>query len=208
MNCRCSTTDMVPFEDFLPYILPSVGEVPDQIAAHMAREATIEYAQQTKELKATFTLDAQAGVQHYRLCAPDNYSIEALDYVDNGCRPLAANREVYGFPGGTFTFDRPDTIILGCAPRYSEERAIEVRAIMIPGQDSCYVDRMVYDRHAELISHGARMRIYRMLAEEWFNPTAAREEERLWRDGLRWARVKSLKGGSTQPQVLRARRVV
>lgn len=214
MGCSCKDFDKVSYEEFLPYILPSAGEVPDEIAAHMARVSAIELASQTKTLKRTVTLDAQAGVAHYRLCIPDDYSLVTVDYLKYGCSTLTINREADPFSAPEFScrrwyaFDKPDTIYINPVPNCDGVRDIEVGITVLPGQDSCYIDRFFYDEHAELIAHGALMRIYRMKAEDWFDPRQAREEERLWRDGLRTAKVRALKGHSSQPLRMRASRFI
>ena len=210
MTCSCEWGDRVPWDDFLPYVLPSVGDVPDVIAAHAVRLAAIEYATVTSELKATITLDAQRNVAHYRLKADDGYSISQLDYVDLGGCQYHPNRDNHGFGRcNQFTYDQSEGLLfLNPSPSCNEVRGIEVRAVVLPGQDSCFVNRMVYDRHAELLANGALMRLYRMKDADWFDMSLAREYERLWRDGMRSVRVISLKGGSSAPLVMRARRVV
>lgn len=207
-DCSCDFGETVPWTEFLPYILPSAGDVPDVIAAHMARLAAIEYAIVTKELKASIGIKAQRGACYFRLCTSDDYTVESIDYVDVGGRELQVNRQTHGFGrSGEFTFDQSEgrLIIPGGSPC---DGMIEVRATVLPGQDSCFVNRMVYARHAETITHGALMRLYRMRSEKWYDPTLAREEERLFRDALRWARVNSLKGGSSKPLVMTAPRVI
>lgn len=210
MTCQCEMGDLVSYEELLPYIMPAVGDVPDAIAAHAGREAAIELATVSNDIKATITLPSQRGVAHYRLRATDGYSVSAVIYAAVGGCEYRVNRDAYGFGGArSYTFDRPEEmLIFNPAPGCDDPRGIEVRAVVLPGQDACWFPRSIYDRHAELLSHGARMRLYRMKDAPWFDLQLAREEERLWRDGLRWARVSALKGGSTAPLVMRAPRAV
>ncbi len=207
MTCSCELEGgPVSYEDLLPYILPAVGDVPDAIAAQAAREALIEFGRQTGEIKAVLTLDAQRGLPYYTLKAPDGYTLQVIEHVDaDGITHLANPRVMHGCG---FEFDIAEQrLILHPAPSRDVPRGIEVIATVSPGQDACYFPRTVYDRHAELISHGAKARLYRMkAATDWYDPQLAGVEERLWRDGLRWARVNVMKGGSNQPTVMRAPR--
>lgn len=210
MTCSCDYGKTVPWDEFLPYILPNMGDVPDAIAAHAARLATIELAQVSYEIKATLVMDAFNGVPHYDLNADDGYTVLLLDYVDLcGCE-YTANRQTHGFGRcRQYTFDRPEErIILNPAPTCTTPRGLEIRAVVAPSQDSCFVPVSVYERHAETIANGAMMRLYKMRAASWFDVGLAREYERLWRDSLRWIRVHSLKGGSTAGLALKAKRVV
>lgn len=212
MACSCQETDSVSWAEFLPYILPSIGNVPDEIVGHAARVAAIEMAGITKSLKRTLYVDAQRGVQHYNICVPDGYSFLSIDYVKDGCSLYPANRAPDPFTPMTcsrwHSFDKPDIVYVNPAPCRDELRYYEVRVNVLPGQDTCYIDRCFYDEYAEVIAHGALSRLYRMKAEDWYDPGLAREHERLWRDALRTAKVRSLKNHSADPLYMRASRFV
>lgn len=198
---------LASYEELLPYIMPAVGDVPEAIAAHAAREALIELAQQTEETYLTLTLDLQRGVPYYRLPMPQGWALEAIAAVTAEDQPLVPEEQTRGFGRG-YSFLRERGVLVIEPPVRDVHRGLEVRVQALPGQDACVFPRELYDRHAELLSHGARMRLYRMRDAKWFDMSLAREEERLWRDGLRWVRVRQQRGGTTGPLIMRAPRVV
>lgn len=213
MACSCEATDVVPLSEFLPYILPDIGDVPDEIAAHKARLACIEFAARTHQLKRTLFVDEQAGVQNYYLCVPDGYTLLSIDYVRNNCRDLPANKAADPFQtqhacSKWYAFDKPNVLYINPTPRCDNPRGIEVRVTVLPGQDTCFVDRCIYDVHAQDVAYGALAKLHMMQPEAWYDPRLAGVYERQWRDALRTAKVREDKKHTADPLIMKATRWV
>lgn len=186
----------VHFDEFLPYIAVNVDGVPANVMGHAARLAAIEFAQKTRMIERTMFIGLQAGKTHYQLMHTDGVQIMSLVSLRR-CRrhhPLRASE---------FEFRMPGNLILRDAPDEDEPRALEITAVVAPGQDTCSIDRWVYDRYAETIAAGALSRIFAMPGEDWFSASVATMWGRTFNSRLGQATVDSKSGYSAAPQGIR-----
>jgi len=208
MSCACEPVDGVPLEDFLPYVLPSVVGLPPEIAAHNIRMAAVAFVRQTQYLERTLFLDRQCGVVDYHLEVPDCYSIMSVSEVRVDGSPWRAERRLPARGGSWFTFDKPDWLRLGCNPGDDLLKGIEVRVNVLPGQDSCELDRILYDQYADALQHGALENIYRMKSAPWYDPQLSMTHARLFRAAMSEAAGFAMKRHVSGPLVVKVRRFV
>lgn len=164
--------ETVHFDEFLPYVAVQVDGAPAPVMGHAIRLAAIDFALRLRSLRRTILMHTQRGVQSYTIAHTDHYSIlqiESVRVCDRCLRAesISCNRS----EGDWFAFEPPDHLFLGFAPKEDGNRDLEVRAVVVPGQDTCSIDRWVYDLHAETIASGAIQRLLFMSSEEWFDPT-------------------------------------
>lgn len=186
--------DVVSFDELVPYIAVNVDGVPANVMGHMARLSAIEFAQKTRMVKRTMFMSLQAGQSHYLLRHTDGVQIQTLESVRYCGRVLRPHE---------YEFYMPGNLNLREAPEVDEPRALEIRAIVAPGQDSCRFDRWVYERYAEVIAAGALSRIFAMHGEDWFSTTLATMWGRTFNSRLGQATVDDRSGYSTAPQQIK-----
>lgn len=200
----CDDEPLVRIEDLTPYVAVRVDMVPSEVIGHALRLSAIEFASRTKAVKRTMFLDLQECVQHYALAHTDCYSIMAIESVCMGATPLRATSVECCMGGGCwYAYERPASLYIGLSPGCDQPRALEIRAVVIPGQDSCFLDEWVYQQHAEAIASGAVYRLLAMQDEEWFNPAMASLAAREFNAGVRRAITLDRSHNSTAPQVAR-----
>lgn len=197
----CAAVDQVHFDEFIPYIAVNVSGVPAQVMGHMARLSAIEFAQKTKAIRRTYIGNLQCGVRHYPLELDDCYSIVLVDQVCSCNQPLR-RYDIDCCLGNAcgYAFERPNELYIGRAPDQDQPDALELRLVVSPGQDSCHIDRWVYDQHAETIAQGALFRILSMASEEWFNPAMSSLAARVFNEGVSELIARDRAGFSTAPQ--------
>lgn len=181
----CRDAKQVHFDEFIPYVAVNVAGVPSEVIGHMVRLSAIELAQTTKAIKRTYIGDAQCGVRHYTVELNDCYSIVMINEVAvcNQCLRQVDIDCCLGDRCG-YAFERPEDLYIGAAPDQDQPKAIELHLVVSPGQDSCNIDKWVYDQHAETIAQGALYRILSMSGEEWFNPPMASLAARVFNAGV------------------------
>lgn len=189
MSCESCPTGKVSWVEFIPYISLEVQGVPDEIAAHNIRLAAIEFASRTGAIRQTVCIDAQACVDNYCVEFDDCYRVKALNRVCYGGRDYKAMRQwSHCPPACSYFYEHPCDLYISPAPSCDERDAIEVEVVLIPGQDSCFVDRKIYDEYAEVIAHGARQRLLMIPDTEWYDPRMAGYYSAQFRKGIAQAK--------------------
>lgn len=208
MACECAKPDTVALDEFLPYIMSQVMGLPAEIAAHNARLAAIELAKHTGLIKRTLFMPAQEGVEFYELEPPCDEVILSVSKVTvNGCC-YTPHRELCAcLPCKTYFYEKPNGLYVD-PPGDDRPRGIEVRAIMVPDQDACAVDRCLYDAHAEVIADGAMARILAMPSAPWVDFGAARVFGRRFQQARGTVSKLAGKNSMSGPTVIKTRRFV
>lgn len=197
MSCEIS------FDDFVPDISVRTDGIPENVAAHFARVAAIEFARDTHIIRRTIWVDVQEGQQAYPLCVEDDYRILAISQVVlNGC-------ELPAWPRGKrlaecmyrnwYVFEPPHNLMVAPVPCEDAAEALEVHLVVCPGQDSCSIDQIVYDLYAETITDGALARIYAMRGEDWEDIRLADQHRRLFHQAKALAKMRDQHNYSAAP---------
>jgi hypothetical protein len=198
--CTLAAHGSVPFADFVPYIAAYARGAPDDLMAHSARLAAIDFCWRTKALVRDAYADLQAGVVDYRVELPDSYRLVSVKSLSTDGEALHSEGAGAGWntmgperfdTSGSFgyAFCAPDTIYLGCKPTCDVSNGLHLRAVVQPGQDSCDVDRWLYDRYAEVIANGAIYRLLLMARAPWADMRVAEQFRRMNSSGMSAAMV-------------------
>lgn len=209
MSCRtCDPGATVNWEVFLDYIMPYANKVPRAFAIQEARNATIELARKSLNLQRDLYIDAQECVNDYTIEVEDGYNIHMVREVCCGDTTLYPRTNIECCPSGgcTFHFDYPCELYLDTAPSCDQQDGIYVRASVLPSQDTCKIDKWVYDKHAEDIATGALSRLMIMHGTEWYDPRQGGIMLRRWRNVMSQSRVEQAKAHNAGPVMMKAKR--
>lgn len=209
-SCSSCEAGELGWDVFVPYIAPYVKGAPDVLMAHTARLAAIEFAREVGVVKRELVIDAQAGVGDYPLHTDDCYTVASIKQVCCGGRPLKAIRDRSCCVGGMrgYVFSAPRDLYVYPAPMEDASQAIEVTAVVIPGQDSCTVDPILYHEFAELIGDGAVSRLLLTKGASWYDPQVASLFLSKFLSAQRKAKLLLMKGRSSEPQYMTGVRFV
>lgn len=210
MSCTDCQPGELGWDVFAPYIAPYVKGAPDALMAHTARLAAIEFARDTGVLTRELLLDAQCGVADYPLITDDCYTVTAIKGVCCGGQKLGVIREAVCRPGCQrgYRFVAPRDLYIYPAPSEDAAGAIVVTATVIPGQDSCVVDPLLYHEHAELIGDGAVSRLLMTRGASWYDPQHAATFLAKFLAAVRKAKLLQVKQRSSEPQFMKPVRFV
>lgn len=204
MSCNEFPTRRISWSEFIPYTSLYVKGVPDEIAAHMVRLATIEFTTRTGAIKRTVYIDSQADVADYCLVPEDDYTIKMVTGVRVNGRRLAPTRQWDEcLPSCSYFYDHPNSLILGSTPSSDGINAIAVNLTLIPGQDTCFVDGSLYDEYAEDIAFGAISRLLLITDVSWYDPQSAGLYQDKFRRALARAKQVVARGNNGEPVFMR-----
>lgn len=195
---------------FLPYIAPYVKGAPDVLMGHMARLAAIEFARDTGVITRDIIIDTQAGVSDYPLQADDDYTITGIKGVCVSGRPIKVVRDtacgVDRWRG--YRFVAPRDLYIYPAPMEDAQGCVVATVTLIPGQDSCYVDPILYHEFAELIGDGAVSRLLMTRSASWYDPQTSQLFLAKFLAAIRKAKLSQIKQRSAEPQYMKGVRFV
>jgi hypothetical protein len=208
MSCQCDAFDAVPIDEFLPYVLPSIYGLPVEIAAHQLRMAAISFARSTQALTRTVFIDGQCGLCVVNLEVPDCYSILSVESVSvGGCKLTVHRGGPEKIPSRGFFYEHPGWLYLGSALPECP-RALEATVVVVPGQDSCQLDRALYDTYSDAIADGALERLYLMKSAPWFDVQLANIHGRKFKAAVSDAGALVAKGRVSAPLMIKVPRFV
>lgn len=212
MACRCVDTELVPWSYFTDSVTLHAKNVPTDVAEHSIRQAAIEFARVTLSLQRDLYVDMQAGVWDYRLDVPDDYTLHAVRSVQvEGCCLGARTRPPCGpcdMLLGEFYFEKPCSLLVGRTVPCDTQEALLARVVVIPGQQSCGIDKWVYDTWAEDIGNGALSRLLLMKDASWYSTGDAGIMLRRWKNALNRAKGAQAKSHVSGPTFMGRRRFV
>jgi len=194
MACYIDPNHCLSWDALLPYVHPYVRGAPDEIMLHNIRLATIELCRRSGCLHDENVLDLQKNVTRYELETECDYDIVRIFevIVQNTWKyqpSLTKNRRPCFFSPYQFYVQQPNTIILNSPPSQDIEGGLQVEFIVLPKQDSCVLDQMLYELWAEGIAAGAIYRLLMMPNTAWFSPPMAKEFEIKYRNCVARART-------------------
>ena len=190
MTCVSCPSGKVSWGQFIPYASMYAQGAPDEIIADAFRRATIEFAERTGVLRQTVCIDAQECVEHYCLEFDDCYTIKAVNRVCVFGREYSTLRcWEHCPPQCSYYYEHPCDLYIHPAPNCDQSDAIEVDVVLLPGQDSCFVDRIIYEEYAEDLAYGALSRLLLIPDTNWYDPRSAGLYDNKFRRSI--ARAKS-----------------
>jgi hypothetical protein len=217
MACNTPSFNPVPWDEMLPMVQISAHSAPLNVVEHCLRQAANEFLSKTLALEVDVYVDLQAGVQDYSVQPPDGYRIQQIRQVlVDGVNMGGLSSPPGGHAGSTnhthmpcrsFWFVPPTSILVAFEGTCDSPGGMLVRAAIAPTQDSCFIDRDIYERYGEVISEGALSRILIMPNTAWYNPPSAGIMLRRFQFGVN--RAKNDKGREfSGPKFMRAPRFI
>ena len=205
VNDPTTQAPQVPFDDFIVYVTAGIAGVPAEAAGFAVRLAAIEWARRTRAIKRTIHLPILTREQAYAIQLTDAWSLLGISEVSvDGCRLTPAVVGSIRNGGRRYAFEQPDALYLTYPP--ARDGLAEIRIAVVPGQDSCFIDRWVYDLHAEDIAKGAEARLLNMSTEPWYNPSAAQMAQREFNRLVARSTTEARGGYSSESQMMQTPR--
>ena len=107
-----------------------------------------------------------------------------------------------------FFYDAPNRLFIFPAPIEDGKEQIVVDLAVVPSRTTCFVDQRFFEEYADDIAEGALADLYRIKSAEWYDPQLAQVYARSFSDAVKRATARKLRGNTTRPMRLRARRFV
>lgn len=129
-----------------------------------------------------------------------------------GLIPRQPSELDHDFPGWSkymgmprwFYLPNETTVRLVPAPFEAQNNVVSLRAVLAPSTEACDIPAVEFDRHRDTIVSGALVRLYAIPKKPWSSASLTDHHEKLYREGLRRAGIRSHKGNTKAPTVARA----
>ena len=181
----------VPWEEFLPEVLPYARNAPDNIAINEIRTAARDFCRHTGILRRILWIDLWRGVEDYPVDPPKDEEFLWLSraIVLRHEYPLIPRWPAGGHGCGVH-FDLSQRMVYVLpAPATDARDGMELEFVAMPSLGSETVDRMLLDRHADAIGQGALARLLNMKGTPWYDPNLAQMAYREYRTAFGRAKV-------------------
>lgn len=198
----------VPFEDFLPEVLQFVPDVADLVATNAIRNACIEFCEKTRYWQIEVDpIDVVANQSNYVIPTPADTKMVGIVYAYYQTNLLVpqppdtlANiyrlgdwRELQGSPQYITQIIKPEVILVP-QPSFAAAGALKVRVSIAPTRGASEVSSQLYEEYLMVIANGAKAILYNTPGQPYFDKTAAKECQILFRTGIANARIAIDKG--------------
>lgn len=175
------------FDDFLPYVAPSVNACPPIVAIHNIRQAAIEFCEKAQVWRERMdTLLADGISTHYALPIDDQTEISKLLEVTVGASgrkpddyvivtPMDGRDEQRRQTGKRFAWtDNRRDIYLSQTPVEGSE--IEVYVSLKPSQSAFSFPDDLFGHYVEHIAAGALSRLFKIAKTDWYDPALSADK--------------------------------
>lgn len=177
------------FEDFLPYVAPSVNACPTIVAIHNIRQAAIEYCEKAQVWRERMdTLLADGISTRYALPIDDQTEISKLLNVTVGIsgrqpdgydivKPMDGrdSQRLQTCERVVWTDNRRDIYL---NPMPVEGAEIEVHVSLKPSQNAFSFPDDLFGHHVEHIAAGALARLFKIAKTDWYDPALSVDKSR------------------------------
>ena len=174
VKCTSCPTGKVGWEKFIGHVSLYAQGAPDEIYKNAVRDAAIDFAERTNALQHTWCFDLQDCVDYYSMEIDDCYTIKDI------CSVCVCGREwekaikwAHCPKSCTWYYEAPCDLYIHPAPNCDIENGLEVTMTIQPGQDSCAIDKIFYDKYAHHIANGALERLLLIKNTAWYDPSSA-----------------------------------
>lgn len=179
----------VAFTELLPEILPAVPACPEMVAVHAARQAAIEFCEESgcwlvlndSELIAPddlpLTLDVPSGARLVRVAQVqlDQFALPAFTLAQLDATGIAWRDQVSDATEGYYMASPTE---LALYPRPSSNKTLSAGLVLTPTRAAQDIEDFLFERHYDGLAAGALARLYAIPGQPWSNPglsVAARE---------------------------------
>lgn len=198
----------VSYEEFLPEVMQYVPDVPELVATNAIRNSCIEFCERTRYLQLDLDpISVVANQANYPVSTPvdTKFVLPEVAYYDKVLLiPKSSDelaniyrqtdwRQAQGAPAYITRLIAP-VICVVPTPVFSSEDTLNLRVSIAPTRDSSEIDSEIYEQFLEVISYGARARLYNTPKQAYFDKQAAAEYFQMYRHGINEARMRVVKG--------------
>lgn len=176
--------EFIDISEMLPRVTLVAKGVPDSIAIEYLRQSAYTFAKESRLLERTIRINTQQGVDDYYLenGSEQIVTIKSVTVDDKCCKRRQCFEPLNVCD--RFKFFPPDKIVLNSTPK-DDNGSIVVVYYAAPTQDTCEIDKFLFDRHHDAIVHGALSQLllmskydfsdYRLasLYQQWFDKSVA-----------------------------------
>lgn len=199
----------VPYEQFLPEVLQFVPDVADIIAVNAIRNACIEFCERTRYLQIDIPyIPLVNGKASYPIVTPESTKFvlpEVTYYNDVLLIPKSSDelatiyrmadwRQVKANPAYITRLIMPEIVVVPYPVTVNSTDYLRCRVSIAPTRDSTEVDSEIYEQFLEIISFGARSRLYGTPKQAYYDKGAADQYYRMFKYGISEARTRIEKG--------------
>ena len=199
----------VPYEDFLPEVMQFVPNVADLIAVNSIRNACIEFCEKTRFLQIDIPyIPLVAGKASYPIVTPDGTKFvlpEVTYYNDVLLIPRSSDelasiyrmadwRKVQGNPAYVTRLIMPEILLTPYPVAVLGTDFLRCRVSIAPTRNSTEIDSEIYEQFLEVISFGARARLYGTPQQSYYDKGAADQYAKMFKYGISEARRQVTRG--------------
>lgn len=153
--------DLCDWGKWLPEVGVGINDFEEEIAASYVRQAAIEFCKGSRVLQRSVYIPVQEGVYQYPLVPLEHETVVGVMAVldgqfkvrlngDGGYHNLAVFRQ--GFDDVLLDKDLVDS----ACRKHPRREMVELLVWTAPTEEACLHDRLLYDRHRQVISDAAR----------------------------------------------------
>jgi hypothetical protein len=198
----------VSYDEFLPEVMQYVPDVPDFVATNAVRNACIEFCERSRYLQMDLDpIAILANQSSYAVQTPVGTKFvlpEVAYYNKTLLIPKSSDelaniyrqtdwRQAQGAPAYITRLIAP-VVMLVPTPVFDSAYTLNMRVSVAPTRDSTEIDSEVYEQFLEVISYGARSRLYRTPKQPYFDKNAGDQYMQMFRHGINEARMRVTKG--------------
>jgi hypothetical protein len=198
----------VSYESFLPDVVQFVKDVPEIVAVQAIRNATIQFCEKTRVLQTQLSpMDMTAGISVYGFEPDVGYKVVDIMeawYGDQLLIPKAVEEltRIYrtsnwnDLDGNPYYYFRSRTqeVTLVPKPKVTEAAKLKLRVAVVPSRSSSVIDEEIFERYYEIITLGARARLYDTPNQPYYEPKSAQLYLKRFSDGMNEVRTRVAKG--------------
>ncbi len=198
----------VSYEEFLPEVMQYVPDVPELVATNAIRNACIEFCERSRYLQLDLDpIPVVAFQSAYPVPTPvdTKFVLPEVAYYDEVLLiPKSSDelaniyrqtdwRQAQGAPAYITRLIAP-VIAVVPTPVFSSDDSLNLRVSIAPTRDSSEIDSEIYEQFLEVISYGARARLYNTPKQPYFDKAAGEQYFQMFRHGINEARMRVTKG--------------
>lgn len=209
---------MATLSDFYPYVMPSVQGCPTPLVINAVRCAVNDFCERTMMWRYKFeAADLIAGQRDYSFVTPVGSSIAKPVYVAvNGFQLQPTNtddldaltmgwRDAESSQPAMYYMDYNSTLVILPTPTISAVGGLDLEVALKIDITADYVPDWMFQNWAEIIAHGALMRLHAMPGKAWADTQTVQYHRSKFREGITHARSRTMKSFAKQGKAVQPR---
>lgn len=211
---------MIPYSNFLRYVLPYCPTAPEYAALDAIRDACIDFCDRSHWLHhRPADIAITPGVDTYEIDVPTETvaaRVVAVAQASRQIKPLNLDEMATHFGGNwrgkagniqAYTQDIPGEIVIALTPAVAVD-PLRVTVAIKPSRASTNVDDSIFERWAPVIGMGARALLHEQPNQPYTDGNSAMKYRALFKAGIDTAKLERSRGLTQSVQVLRPPRFI